>query len=115
MTDKSQLVVRVPRDLLDEIRSTFERQGVAECKIHFKDRLEVISAKGRNGETIRVSTYRDGGFRERTVSHCERLTPTQRRKEARRMYRDGLTQIQIAERLGCSQKTISNDVKGMHR
>ena len=45
-----------------------------------------------------------------TTSRCVPLTIKQRRKEARRLSKIGLTQVDIAEKLGVSQKTISNDL-----
>lgn len=51
--------------------------------------------------------YREGGF----TALPRKLSPTERREEASRLAATGLTQQAIAERLGVSQKTVSNDIK----
>ena len=115
MVARNEMVVRIPRDLLDDLRDKLARQGVQDCTIRISGDLDTIRATTEGGEVIRVSTYRGVGYQERTVSRCLPLAAAQRRKQARRMYGEGLTQEQIGDSLGCSQKTICNDVRGVRR
>ena len=114
MSDKKHLAV-VLRDPLDEIKDTFTQRGIVEWNIKFKGGYEQISARTKSGDVYRISSYSGNGFRERNISHCQQLTPAKRQLEAKRLSREGLTQAQIAERLGCSQRTISNDLRGQSR
>lgn len=112
MRDKTQLpAVRVPRELLNNIDNSFRQYGLDEWKAASKNGRVSLSGKTNGGITVSFSSYSSDGYSERTVSSSDRLTPARRRKEATRMYREGLTQTQIAERLGCSQKTVSNDLQ----
>jgi Homeodomain-like domain len=112
---KAQLpAVRLPPQLLRSLVDSFERSGFQEWKATCKDgRLAVVGKAG--GMTIRVADYASDGFNERTVSRSEGLSPRRRREEAGKMHRDGFTQTEIADRLGCSQRTISGDLSRVRR
>ncbi|EUB98250.1 Transposase IS30-like HTH domain containing protein [Rhizobium sp. CF080] len=57
---------------------------------------------------------RDGGngFQEQIMSVSAALQPRERRIEAKKLRKEGMSQTAIAARLGVSQKTISNDLDG---
>ncbi|MFW7204176.1 helix-turn-helix domain-containing protein [Serratia sp. BNK-17] len=73
--------------------------------------VTVSGISGRTGQHVRVTTYEGTGFSERTVSTCDLMPLDQRRQETQRLRSTGLSQQQIADRLGVSQKTVSNDLK----
>lgn len=105
-----QLVVRVPSEPLAEIEALFHEQGIIEWSIKSKRGHKTISGRTKSGGAVRYSVYASNGFHERSVSSCNGLSPARRRAEAKRLSKRGLTQTEIAERLGCSQKTVSNDL-----
>ncbi|MGP0873248.1 hypothetical protein ACJ8QF_24100 [Serratia sp. CY81684] len=72
--------------------------------------VTVSGISGRTGQHVRVTTYEGTGFSERTVSTCDPMSLAQRRQETQRLRSTGLSQQQIADRLGVSQKTVSNDL-----
>lgn len=41
----------------------------------------------------------------------DKASPQSRRAEVKKMFLEGLTQTEIAEKTNCSQKTISNDIQ----
>jgi hypothetical protein len=111
MQGKNNIIVRVPRDQLDELRETFTGQGFTKFSISYGDGEEVVVARTKDGQTFRASRYDGVGFSERTISRSRRMSSKHRRKEAKRLSRAGLTQTRIAQRLGFSQRTISNDLR----
>lgn len=114
MADR-QLALRVPSEPLAEIDALFHEQGIVEWSIRSKHGHKTISGRTKSGGTVRYSVYASNGFRERSVSSCDGLAPARRRAEAKRLSKSGLTQTEIAERLGCSQKTVSNDLARIAR
>lgn len=115
MTKQKQLAtaaVNAPLERLKEIDHVFTAMGLVEWEASSKSGQRTIKGKTADGQTVRLSSYDDNGFSERTISSCGRLSPPERKEEVRRLYNGGrgLTQMQIADRLGVSQKTISNDL-----
>lgn len=111
VSDGKQLALRVPSEPLSELDALFAQQGIEEWKITSKGGQKTISGRTKGGGAVRLSIYTSNGFRERTSSTSDGLSPARRRTEAKRLRKSGLTQSEIAERLGCSQKTISNDLR----
>ena len=70
-----------------------------------------VTGTDQNGKHIRVNSYQGNGFTEGTMSTFQPGGKEARRLEAVRLRESGLTQQEIANRLGVSQKTISNDLK----
>ena len=106
-----QLAVQVPSETLSQVDALLRQQGIVEWTIKSKPGLKTIYGRTTNGGAVRYQAYNGNGLRERISSSCDPLSPQKRRAEAVRMRKRGLTQTEIAERLGCSQKTISNDLK----
>jgi DNA-binding NarL/FixJ family response regulator len=102
---------QLPAVAYDRIWRIVEDNDLREWKASYRNGVLAVVGKNRRNVTFRHSLYASNGYAERTLSISTRLSPRRRRREARRMYRDGLTQVQIAERLGCSQKTISVDLR----
>jgi DNA-directed RNA polymerase specialized sigma subunit len=70
-----------------------------------------------NGEKVVIQTTiindspsENNGFRSQTMTVCDQLSVEERRKAARRLKKEKLSQEEIGLRLGVSQKTISNDL-----
>ena len=96
---------------LGEVSEFLQELGITEWTAKVKNGSTTFVGKADDGTITRFSNYSGNGFTERTVSKCVPLTPSERQEEARRLSRQKLTQIDIAERLGVSQKTISNDLR----
>ena len=70
-----------------------------------------ITATTTDGQYVRVEKYNcNNGFSEGSMSVFVPGSIEERRDEARRLRDTGLSQTAIADRLGVSQKTISNDL-----
>ena len=112
MSTGKQLVIQVPSEPLNEIDALFRQQGIEEWTVKSKRGHKTISGRTKSGGAVRLSIYTSNGFRKRTTSSCDGLSPARRKAEAKRMSKEeGLTQSEIAEHLGCSQKTVSNDLR----
>jgi DNA-directed RNA polymerase specialized sigma subunit len=78
-----------------------------------------VEGYNQNGEKVVIQTTiingspnQNNGFRSQTMTVCDQLPAEERREAARRLRHDErLSQVEIARRLGVSQKTISNDLK----
>ncbi|HAT3809591.1 TPA: helix-turn-helix domain-containing protein [Morganella morganii] len=71
----------------------------------------VITATTTDGQHVRVEKYKgNNGFAEGSMSVFVPRSIEERRVEARRLKDTGLSQVEVAARLGVSQKTISNDL-----
>ncbi|EHU9520833.1 HTH domain-containing protein [Vibrio vulnificus] len=70
-----------------------------------------VTGSNEHGQQVRISSYQGNGFQEGTLSTFQPSSIEQRRAETRRLRSTGLTQQEIADRLGVSQKTVSNDLK----
>ena len=98
----------------------------AEANILVPDNISVTIRNGKrtvegynyNGEKVVIqttvfnkSTIENNALRSITMTVCDKQPVAERREEARRMKKDGkISQVEIAKRLGVSQKTISNDL-----
>ena len=111
MRTGKQLAIQVPSEPLNEIDALFRQQGIEEWTVKSKGAQKTISGRTKSGRAVRLSIYTSNGFRKRTSSSCDGLSPARRKAEAKRMSKEGLTQSEIAEHLGCSQKTVSNDLR----
>jgi hypothetical protein len=111
MATGKQLALRALSEPLREIEVFFQRQGLDEWTVKAKGGLRIITGRSSTGETIRFSTYTSDGYSERTTSRSFGLSRVQRQLQAKRLSKQGLTQMEIAERLGCSQKTVSDDLR----
>jgi hypothetical protein len=108
---RQALAIREIRQEIDIIDGFLAENGFDEWVIKSRHGQRTLIGKTKDGETTRLSIYRKNGFSEQTLSSCAPLTPEQRRKEAKRLRKIGHTQTEIADRLGCSQKTISVDLR----
>ena len=110
MASSKQLALKVPNDLFDIIDDDFKSQGLLEWTMKSAEGEKCLTGRTINGVSVRIARYDNNGFSEKTASICRRLSPAKRKIEAKRLHKKGLTQNAISERLGCSQKTISNDI-----
>lgn len=99
----------------------------AETSMLVQDNISVTIRNGKrtvegynhNGEKVVIETTivnsspeQSNGYRSQTMSVCDNLDASERQQAARHMKDvEKLSQIEIAKRLGVSQKTISNDLK----
>jgi DNA-binding NarL/FixJ family response regulator len=104
--------VAIQRDVLLEIKEQFRAAGFDRWSIKSTDAVMTFTGQAATGDTIRSSLVFSDGFQEQTISRTDGvLTTAKRRAAARKLRKLGLTQAQIADRLGCSQRTISNDLR----
>lgn len=99
----------------------------AETSMLAQDNISVTIRNGKrtvegynhNGEKVVIETTivtssseQNKGYRSQAMSVCDNLTASERQRAARQMKDvDRLSQVEIAKKLGVSQKTISNDLK----
>ncbi len=99
---------------------------IAEENMLVPDNISVSIRNGKrtvegynyNGEKVVIQTTiingspsKNNGFRSKTMTVCDELSVAERREAVRQMKNEEkLSQIEIARRLGVSQKTISNDL-----
>lgn len=114
---KKILTVKVPKHIraknfLAELDDVLETIGVEECNILIQKGKKHFKGRTGDGKAINVILRDFGsGFQEQTLSVCPVLSVEDRKIEAMRQKRVGMSQAAIGERLGVSQKTISNDLK----
>ncbi len=63
-----------------------------------------------NNQSVTIHGADFSGYREQRITSFQG-SPDDRKQVAKQLRRDGLSQTAIADRLGVSQKTISNDLK----
>jgi DNA-binding NarL/FixJ family response regulator len=102
--------LRVLAPHLAAIEQMLAETGVVEYRITSKNGLRKLKTKALDGTAVMYSHYVGKGLEEQMTPRAKPLTIKQRRKEARRLRKMGLTQVDIADKLGVSQKTISNDL-----
>ncbi|MCD6619229.1 helix-turn-helix domain-containing protein [Aeromonas veronii] len=82
-----------------------------------KNGTRTVTGFNHQGEKVVIKTQLSNpsdastGFRSKSMSVCSSLPIDERQSIAKQLYAEGLTQAEIAEHLGVSQKTISNDLK----
>lgn len=87
--------------------------------VSIKNGIRTVEGFNANGEKVVIETILsnddesyNSGFRQKTMTVCDNLEPEERRNIAKKLKKEQkLSQIEIAKRLGVSQKTISNDLK----
>lgn len=80
--------------------------------------IRIVDGYDHNGQKITMKTHisnnnpsQSNGFRSQTVTVCDSLSIEERRKVAKQLKdEEKLSQKDIADRLGVSQKTISTDL-----
>lgn len=95
------------------IESLLSGRLTGEIKVSLDGTMK-IRAQDAKGATMTLTGYinEHTGYQERGFSALPRkLSPVERREEVQRLAATGMTQQAIAERLGVSQKTVSNDIK----
>ena len=109
---KREVAILVASEPLTALDAMFQAQGFVEWSIRSKLGQKTITGRTQDGVIIRHSAYETNGYQERSMTRCDsgRLPRAKRKTEAKRLSKQGLTQSEIAERLGCSQKTVSNDL-----
>lgn len=95
---------------LEAITESFAAAGVDDWTIRSRHGLVNVRAKTPDGQAVTFSNQVSSVLQYQTQSRCAVLTIRQRRLEAKRLRKRGLTQGEIADMLGVSQKTISNDL-----
>ena len=86
--------------------------------VTIRNGIRTVEGYNNSGEKVVIETIlsnndatKNNGFRQQNMSVCDKLNTDERRKVAKDL-RDTqkLTQLEIAKKLGVSQKTISNDL-----
>lgn len=115
---RKKLVGKLPRHIrarnfLIEMPDPLTEIGLEECTIMIAKGKQTLKGVTKTRRAVHI-LLRDGGngFQEQIMSVCTALAPHERRIEARKLRKEGLSQMAIAARLGVSQKTISNDLSG---
>ncbi|MDP2549490.1 helix-turn-helix domain-containing protein [Oceanobacter sp. 4_MG-2023] len=80
--------------------------------------IRTVDGYDHNGQKVTIKTHisnnnpsQGNGFRSQTMTVCDQLSIEERRKIAKQLKsEEKLSQKDIADRLGVSQKTISTDL-----
>ncbi|EOT1757910.1 helix-turn-helix domain-containing protein [Citrobacter koseri] len=86
--------------------------------VSIRNGKRTVEGYNKNGEKVVIQTTvmnvtpsQNNGFRSQTMTVCDQLSVEERRAVVQRMKKEEkLSQVEIARRLGVSQKTISNDL-----
>ncbi|MBD5164980.1 hypothetical protein [Helicobacter sp.] len=102
----SKNMENISKSLLEEIKKTLD--DIEDYDINIK--------QSKEGRTIKIQTNLNGKRKNITIIETSSRNTMKdisiRKKEAKRLYKEEhKTQKEIAKILGCSQKTISNDLK----
>ena len=88
----------------------FQKLGLVSGSIKKTPRGVTISGVNEENKAITAHFANSSGYVEQRLTAFHG-TPADRRSAAKELRRTGLSQTAIAERLGVSQKTISDDLK----
>ncbi|ULF55719.1 helix-turn-helix domain-containing protein (plasmid) [Serratia marcescens] len=100
--------VAVPQKTIDKVNN-LEMQ---DFKVTRKGGLTTISGfSEKHNKHVQFQEYEAPGIKQQAVIMVDEISIAQRIIEAKRLTADGHTQQEIADMLGVSQKTISNDLK----
>lgn len=81
--------------------------------------IRTVEGYNKNGEKVVIETIissnypsDSNGFRQKNISVCDKLSPSERKGIVKDLKdKQNYTQVEIAKKLGVSQKTVSNDLK----
>ena len=98
--------------ILRTLANAIESGNISNYNIsHTGDGSITVKADSSDGSERVIQTRTEmGGYSNISTEHIKKQTPKARRKTVLKMIRNGLTQVQIAEKTMVSQKTISNDI-----
>lgn len=82
-----------------------------ELKLRIKGGVASAVVKRRDGTVQSITTMLGGRFKRRTEFDSSNLTQRERVKLVKQLRKEGLTQTAIAEYIGMSQGTVSQDLK----
>jgi len=88
--------------------------------VAIRNGIRTVEGYNKNGEKVVIETIisnsypsKNNGFRQQSMSVCDKLSPSERKIVAKQLKQEGNhTQVEIAKKLGVSQKTISTDLNG---
>lgn len=104
-------VPNLPLPQFAELGRLLANNGFLEWSLSSKNGTQSLTAKRKDGKTFNYSEFEIDGFQERSVAQSVKTNIKQRQAAAKLLNKKGLTQMEIAKRLGVSQKTISNDLR----
>lgn len=92
---------------ISAVPGMIQSMGLVDFNVKCQGGQVTITGTSQDGKHHRVTSYQNNGYTEGSMSTFQGST-TDRKAEAERLRNTGLTQQAIADRLGVSQKTISN-------
>lgn len=113
-------VERIPRkrieaatldEVADHCSELFDNLNMSSGKVIRTPGKIRITGRTAQNDVINFSKQESGNYQSKTTSSYRPSTSQERQKTAKQLRKAGLTQEQIANELGVSQKTISNDLK----
>lgn len=93
------------------IPAIVQQAGLVNFTASYEQGQLTVCGTNSSGHQVRISSYQGNGLTEGTMSTFQPGSRDARQAEAMRLRSIGLTQLEIANRLGVSQKTISNDLR----
>mgnify|MGYP003583468715 FL=1 len=96
--------------IIERAEDVFSDLNIKSGSIKKTSRGITVHGIDNNNHSVTIHGADFNGYREQRVTSFQG-SPDDRKQVAKQLRRDGLSQTAIADRLGVSQKTISNDLK----
>lgn len=99
-------------DKVNELGDFLQEEGLVNWSVQRTGSKIVVTGTTGYGAAVKMDFCNSSsGYRSRAMSVCPKLDIDERRREAKSLRKQGMTQANIALSLGVSQKTISTDLK----
>jgi len=117
MENNKDLVIQVKNkaiDTLGQLQEAVQESQISsfEVKNDGATTTVIINSLDKK-ERIIDTKYSVNGYSENTSIRIKKTSPTERKKIVKKLYENGKTQLEIAQKTLVSQKTISNDINEM--
>lgn len=104
-TTNSKRALKEARTVSSTLNTLSEQVNLARRLSNLENSVDILTQRVDNLEQAVLSVAKE------TVNNHNRISKLELKEEAKTMYEKGLTQAEIARKLGKSQKTVSNWLK----
>lgn len=97
--------------IIDEFNNLFDALNLPTGKVERTPNRIKVTGQTPENEVVNFSRQQYGNYNSTTTSTYQPTTPQERREVVKELRKQGFTQEQIANSVGVSQKTVSNDLR----
>jgi DNA-binding NarL/FixJ family response regulator len=119
MDDTNNLVVQVKEkaiDTLGQLQKAVQESQISSFEIKNDGATTTVIINSLDKKERIIDTkYSVKGYNESTLIRIKKTNPTDRKEIVKKLYEEGKTQSEIAQKTLVSQKTISNDIKKLKK